>query len=308
MKIKLISILTILVVVLSGCGADDNKVTLMLDYVPNTNHIGIYTALENGYYEVAGIDLEIIEPAAISVESMVSTNQVEFGVSYQENVMMSRDNEMDVVSVMATTPTNTSEFMVYDSHDLSDGITYCGWGSDVEYAILDFVAEQLDISDITKIVSELGFVTSEETECDVYWEYPAWAGVQASDNGIAYSSYPLTDYGLDFYTPVIITSQSLIDENPQLVNDFIKATQQGYIDAYSDTTAAANTFIKYNPDYTFDFIKKSLEVLKPFFDQTGTIGYQEERVWQEFASFLADNEIISNGDVNGAYSNDFIKS
>ena len=41
---------------------DLTKVTLMLDYTPNTNHTGFYVALEKGYYEEAGLDVEIIEP------------------------------------------------------------------------------------------------------------------------------------------------------------------------------------------------------------------------------------------------------
>ena len=38
------------------------KVTFCLDWTPNTNHTGIYAAKALGYYEDAGLDVEIIQP------------------------------------------------------------------------------------------------------------------------------------------------------------------------------------------------------------------------------------------------------
>lgn len=38
-----------LVVSLSACSTkSDNKITIVLDWVPNTNHTGLYVALEKG--------------------------------------------------------------------------------------------------------------------------------------------------------------------------------------------------------------------------------------------------------------------
>lgn len=52
---------------LCACGSagdegEDREVTLILDYVPNTNHTGIYVAQEKGYFEEEGITLNIVEP------------------------------------------------------------------------------------------------------------------------------------------------------------------------------------------------------------------------------------------------------
>ena len=40
------------------------KVTLVLDWTPNTNHSGFYLAQQKGYYRDAGLDVEIVEPGA----------------------------------------------------------------------------------------------------------------------------------------------------------------------------------------------------------------------------------------------------
>ena len=61
---KILPILLALVM-LTACGApkqsasgDKQKVRLVLDWTPNTNHTGIYVAKEKGYFDEAGIDLE----------------------------------------------------------------------------------------------------------------------------------------------------------------------------------------------------------------------------------------------------------
>ena len=43
----------------AGETEDLKKVTVILDYVPNTNHTGMYVALEKGYYEEEGLDVEL---------------------------------------------------------------------------------------------------------------------------------------------------------------------------------------------------------------------------------------------------------
>ena len=42
------------------------EATLVLDFVPNAVHTGIYCAVENGYYEDSNVALEIVEPTSTS--------------------------------------------------------------------------------------------------------------------------------------------------------------------------------------------------------------------------------------------------
>ena len=41
---------------------ENEKITFCLDWTPNTNHTGLYVALAKGYYEDAGLDVEIVQP------------------------------------------------------------------------------------------------------------------------------------------------------------------------------------------------------------------------------------------------------
>ena len=64
--------------------ADNKKtdVTVILDYVANTNHTGMYVALDKGYYEEAGLNVNIIEPTEGATATLVAVGKGDFGISY----------------------------------------------------------------------------------------------------------------------------------------------------------------------------------------------------------------------------------
>ena len=47
------------------------------------------------------------------------------------------------------------------------------------------------------------------------------------------------DERLDYYTPVIITSDEVIESDPDMIKAFLRATKKGYEDAMADPDAAA---------------------------------------------------------------------
>jgi ABC-type nitrate/sulfonate/bicarbonate transport system substrate-binding protein len=80
---------------LAGCSSDEptagekdslKKVSIVLDWTPNTNHTGIYVAKEKGYFKKHGLDVEILLPGEAGADQLVASGKAEFGVSYQEGI------------------------------------------------------------------------------------------------------------------------------------------------------------------------------------------------------------------------------
>ncbi len=294
---------------------ETQKVTLMLDYTPNTNHTGIYVANQLGYYDEENIELDIVQPGETSVEMAVDQGVVDFGISYQENVLMAREEGMDIVSIYAILSHNTSGLMSYSNKGIEtpadlENMTYCGWGGPVEMAFVQTLAIQagIDPNTIEYQIAESGFFNSDPDQCDFFWEFAGWSGIEANQNDIDYNYIPLFDYGIDEYTPVIITSGSFIDQKPELVQDFISATIKGYEYAYSNPVESAEIFSEINPSYDPDFILESQEYISPYYiDQENLkAGYQEKDIWIDFTQFLYNNQIIKTNDFKGAYNNEFV--
>src|SRR3989304_36874 len=79
----------ILASLLAGCTATATPVprtpvTLMLDWVPNTNHTGLFVAEQEGYFTDEGLQVEIVQPGEVYAEQAVAGGAADFGVRFQE--------------------------------------------------------------------------------------------------------------------------------------------------------------------------------------------------------------------------------
>src|SRR5688572_10778445 len=102
-----------------SCGGDDGddggrqKVSVQLDWTPNTNHLGIYVALAKGWYRDAGIDLEILPYTdAGNADTIVANGNADFGVSFPPSLIYSRAAGLDLVSVAGVLQRNVTELAV----------------------------------------------------------------------------------------------------------------------------------------------------------------------------------------------------
>ena len=70
-----------------SAGEDLKKVTLLLDWTPNTNHTGIYAAQELGYFAEAGLDVDIEMPAGGTATQLVGAGKGDFGISNTDDTL-----------------------------------------------------------------------------------------------------------------------------------------------------------------------------------------------------------------------------
>src|SRR5215210_4775644 len=98
-------------VALAGCGGTSggagsssglDRVTLTLDWYPNADHVGIYAAQAEGFFEDAGLEVELQQPSdPAAVLQLVAAGRSEFGISYENEVAAANARDVPVRSVMA---------------------------------------------------------------------------------------------------------------------------------------------------------------------------------------------------------------
>ena len=330
MKIKKVISIALVFGIMSslyGCGnktVDSNnleKVTVILDYVPNTNHTGMYVAKEKGYYKEAGLDVEIIEPTEGTTASLVAVGKGDFGISYQEDVTYAKasTDPLPIKAVAAIIQHNTSGFASYKDKNITsvkdfEGKTYTGWGSPAEEAVLKAVMEKggADPSKINIITSSesTGFAAL-ENKVDLMWIFKGWDGVSMDMAGIPYNYIEVKDLDsrLDYYTPVIITNDNVINNKKDMAQKFISATSKGYEYAEKNSDESAEILHKYAPDYDLEMLKKSQEYLSSkYSEDTDKWGIMKEEVWDNYTDFMKENNLIEN-DVKSSdcYTNEFLE-
>ncbi|HWO97057.1 MAG TPA: ABC transporter substrate-binding protein [Bacillus sp. (in: firmicutes)] len=294
------------------------KVSVVLDWTPNTNHTGLYVAKNKGYFEEEGLDVEIITPGETGADQLVASGKAEFGVSYQEGITQARVQGVPLVSIAAVIQHNTSGFASPAEKNITspksfEGKTYGGWGSPVEKAVITSLMN-LEKADVGKVnivnMGDTDFFTAVKRDIDFAWIYYGWTGIEAELRGEKLNMVYLTDYSdkLDYYTPVLATSEKMIDENPDTVKAFVKAASKGYGFAINKPEEAADILLKAVPDLDSDLVKKSQEWLSTRYqDDAARWGEQKLEVWENYASWMYDNKLLEKElDSKKAFTNDFL--
>jgi ABC-type nitrate/sulfonate/bicarbonate transport system substrate-binding protein len=290
----------------------------LLDWVPNTNHTGLYAALELGCFEEEGLDVEILQVNEGGTAQLVAAGQAEFGISYQEEVTYARVEEMPVVAVAAIIQHNTSGFASPVEKGIKspadfEGKKYGGWGSPVEEAILKAMMDKYD-ADFGKLelvsIGSADFFTSVTRDVDFTWIYYGWDGVAAEVRGIDLNFINLRDedQALDFYTPVIIASEQTIGQRPELVEKFLRAAARGYEYAIENPQEAADILLKVSPELDRELVSASQEYLSSEYRSDAPYwGYMKREVWENYAKWLYDRDLIGGMmDVDSAFTNGFL--
>jgi ABC-type nitrate/sulfonate/bicarbonate transport system substrate-binding protein len=294
------------------------KVTVTLDWTPNTNHTGLYVAKENGFYEEAGLDVEIVQPAGGTAEQLVATDKAQFGISYQEGVTLARIEEVPVVSIAAIIQHNTSGFASLKSKGIEtpkdfEGNSYGGWGSPIEVATIKALMDD-DGADIEKVEiltsGAADFFAASESDVDFSWVFEGWTGIEAKLKGVELNYIDLgkQNAALDYYTPVIITSEKNINENSEMVKKFMEATAKGYEFAIENPDKAGEMLLINAPELDKELVMASQEFLSDKYQaEASQWGVQRTEVWDNYTSWLFERELISKKiDPDKAFTNEFL--
>lgn len=342
MRRSAIVLTVLLAVLLAGCAPGGTapsgvsspagartKVTIALDWLPNTNHTGLFVAQQQGWYADEGLDVTILPYSeGNQTDVLVATGQADFAISFEEAVTMARAAGQPVVSVAAVIQQNTSAFVTLRDSGLDRpaklaGKRFAGYGAPFEAPVIEQVlkcdgAPTGQVQNIT--TSTASYQALVTKQADFAWVFPGWEGIQAKREGVALNVFPVVDYCVpNYYNPVIITSEREIKERPDVVRRFMRATSRGYEFAIAHPDQAADLLLQAAPPGSFPdpgLVKESAAWLAPRY-QGGQArwGEQELRVWTDYPRFMIasgrltdanGNTVTQDLDFARFFTNDFL--
>src|SRR5699024_6527609 len=114
--------------------------------------------------------------------------------------------------------------------------------------------------------------------------------------------------GLDFYTPIVATSEKAIEDNTEMVEKFVKATGKGYEFAMEEPDEAANILMESVQDMNEELVHESQKWLVDKYQaEADEFGIQETERWENVYEFMDENDLIKQDfDVDQAFTNEFL--
>lgn len=282
---------------------EKKKITFVLDWTPNTNHTGVYVAQEKGYFDEAGLEVEIVQPPEGGAEVLVASGKAQFGVSFQDTMApaLVGDGALPIKAVAAILQHNTSGIVSRKGEGMDrpkglEGKKYATWESPVELATLQTVVEG-DGGDFDQVELIPSTVTDEVSalksrSVDAIWIFYGWAGVKTELEGLEtdYFAFADLDPVFDYYTPVVISGTGFLEEEPDTAKAFLAALSKGYEDAIRDPKGAADILCKAAPELDPELVLASQEYLSARYQaDAAQWGYMDPARWNGFYSWLNAN-------------------
>ncbi len=322
----------LLVGVVAGCSDDGGEgdaaqdggleeMTVVLEWSPNTNHSGVYLAQAEGWYEEAGLDVEIIEPGDAGSLQILGSGRADVAFTVQEELIPARAEGVPAVALAAVIEHNTSSLLslaedgIATPADLA-GHDYGGFGGQLETALIETMVEcdggdpsEVGFADVGEADYRLGLTRD---QYDAVWIFDAWDGIRLGDvEGLDTQTIPFLDYEEcipDWYTPMIASSESVIEERPEDLQAFMDATARGYREAMADPGASAAALLEAVPELDPDLVAQSSEYLSTrYSEDPGAWGQMDQERWRDFVDFLVEAGLIEEAiDIDAAYTNQFL--
>ncbi len=329
---KIICILLIAVLSLTACAEKNNnqnstensdkkeKIGIVLDWTPNTNHTGLYVAQAKGYFDEAGFDVEIMQPPEGSTTSLIGSGGAEFGISFQDTLApaFASDNPMPVTTVATIIQHNTSGIISLkdtgiDSPSKLASHSYATWDSPIELAIIKKIVEDDggnfdNIKLIPNTVTDV--VTALQTDIESVWVYYAWDGIATQVAGLDTNYLNFADYGeeLDYYNPVIIANNDYLKNNPEQAKKVLAAIKKGYEFAIENPDEAADILLQAVPELDEELVRSSQNWLAGQYKaEVDQWGYIDPARWDAFYAWLFENGLIEKEIPAGTgFTNEFL--
>jgi ABC-type nitrate/sulfonate/bicarbonate transport system substrate-binding protein len=276
------------------------KINVTLDWFPNTNHTGMFVAIEKNYYKNEGLDVEI----SGKVHGVMTTEGADIVVSPQPtlNLGMSGTEKITGVAVLQqrcdSGILSLKEAGITRPRELT-GKRLTHWDQEWFHKIVgkavnddggDYGKINLILKDVGDIVGTLG------AEADATWIYKNWEYFEMKHAGKDVNYFAFADFGelYNFCAPAVTAKHYLIDDDPEALKSFLGATERGYIDAAGDPEEGAALLSKHMGGWDKKLILDSQKYASTLYlEDNGHWGHIRPERWNTLADWMVEEKLIA---------------
>jgi putative hydroxymethylpyrimidine transport system substrate-binding protein len=305
----------------TGRGAVDEHVDLVLDYLPNADHAGIYAALDSGEFARAKLDVSLRTPSDPSAPlKLLAAGKADLAISYEPELLLARAKGVKVVSIGALVQKPLTSIISAGKHAVRtpaelEGKKVGTAGIPYQDAYLKTVVRSAGADPARVTSTNVGFnlvpallTKRVDAVLGMFWNVE---GVQLQREDKKPVILRMDDVGVPTYDELVIVAREAdVRSRGPLLRRFMRALARGHEALRKNIDVGVDALVKANPDLKASLQRAQVRATLPVFfptDKDQPFGYQNPRDWQRYTEWMAANKLIDNAAVGQrAFTNEFL--
>jgi putative hydroxymethylpyrimidine transport system substrate-binding protein len=293
---------------LSASAGSAQSVTLMLDWFPNPDHVGLYQAIANGGFTQAGLNVHVQSPPDPTAPlEELAAGRVDFAISYEPELLLARNQNEPLVSVAAIVQEPLTSIISLGSKHITRVAQLRGKrvgdaGLSYQHAYLNTIlgearvspssVKEINVGDALVRAMLSGRV---DATLGAYWNVEA---LQLSQMKKHPNVIRVNRLGIPPYDELVLAVRAkTLTEHPDLVRRFVQALARGYESARQNPAVAVRNLVRANPSVDARTALASVQATLPSFFPSNPAqpwGYQDPLQWNLFGQWMINQHLISN--------------
>jgi len=282
-------------------GAASEPLSLTLDFYPNPDHAGIYMAQKLGYFREAGLDVSIQTPSDPAAPiKLVAAGQTDLAISYEPEVMLAREQGLDVVAVGAVVDRPLTSLIWLRKSGIKGvadlrGKTIATAGIPYQDAYLKTILARAkltpaDVKPVNVGYGLLPALVGGRAEA-MLGGFRNVEGVDLRLRGEHPVVTPVDKLGVPTYDElVLVARRKRLEEDPQAIRLFLGALARGAAAAVESPEATTKALLEANPNLDPKLTRAEVAATLPLLSRRGTMNPAE---WKAFIAWMHENGLIS---------------
>jgi putative hydroxymethylpyrimidine transport system substrate-binding protein len=300
---------------LAACGGDDDAstgsasnpqpFTLSLDWYVNPDHAGIYTALDRGYFEQAGLDVNPQVPSDPAAPiKLVAAGRVDLAVSYEPEVLLAHEQGLEVEAVAALVGSPLTSLISLPQGDIASAADLAGktvgtagipYQSDYLETIAQFAGvSPSSLKEVNVGLNLLPTLIGGKVDA-ILGGFRNIEGIDLQQRGLDPRIVPVDQLGVPTYDElVLVARRSTVEDHPEAIRAFIAALAKGTEYAIAHPQEAANAVLAagkgLDPEQTRAEVDATLPLLAGPKDHP--YGHLDPEQWEAYANWMQQHGLI----------------
>jgi len=317
------------IVVLAGCTQREDplpmdEITLQLKWLHQSQFAGFYLAQEKGYYANERLKVKFLEGGLnVEVVGSLLSGKADFSVVSSEFVLVGRQKKKaPIVALAAIYRRSAVVFAAMEESGIMTPADFVGKtiaalgkaesNSEFEYQLYAMMKRLgVDTSQMRLVPYDPSYASFYTGDVDITAAYYTAGVIHIRNKGHKINLIWPNDYGIHVYSDTLITTEQMVEQKPELVERFLRASLHGWRDAVGDPEEAVTATMKYANIKDRKLQSDMLTALIPLVHTgQGNVGWMEAGVWRQMHQVMVDQKVLDQPvkDLSKVYTTRFLES